>query len=354
MFSTQRSLAPLSKIKLNTPTPTPKLRQLPTLSKIDLAYDLYLPSKSTLTSFHSNKGRYQSPIVFLPGFYGYKSSYKSILKTLSNSTYSPVYALDLRNHGDSPHALPVDNNTLTNDVLHFIDQHQLTNVNIIGFSLGAKLALLALLRQPDLFKSGIIIDNSPIGTPQSNFWLQAVHDAMMELMTVTKIPSHDKDWMDKASRVICRHFPLKPLAQYALHGYSNTTPKPHISDYDPGFCHFELPVRLLDQDIVEQVNHWPTETVEGLKYEGPVKVIRALASDFINNDGVKAFKEYFPNHEITDLKTGHHVFEERESDSLQIMEKFLTGLQYQDLSLLANQQKQQQLAEAAEAATSSN
>ena len=47
----------------------------------------------------------------------------------------PIYALDLRNHGTSPHAAPMDYESMAQDVHHFMKQHGLSDVSVMGHSL---------------------------------------------------------------------------------------------------------------------------------------------------------------------------------------------------------------------------
>ena len=47
----------------------------------------------------------------------------------------PIYALDLRNHGSSPHALPMTYKTMAQDIHNFIEDNHLTNVALLGHSM---------------------------------------------------------------------------------------------------------------------------------------------------------------------------------------------------------------------------
>lgn len=47
----------------------------------------------------------------------------------------PVYALDLRNHGSSPHITPMTYEHMAADVLHFFEKHELNDVSLLGHSM---------------------------------------------------------------------------------------------------------------------------------------------------------------------------------------------------------------------------
>lgn len=47
----------------------------------------------------------------------------------------PIYALDLRNHGASPHARPMSYEAMVGDVDKFVEGRDLRNVTMLGHSM---------------------------------------------------------------------------------------------------------------------------------------------------------------------------------------------------------------------------
>jgi len=74
----------------------------------------------------------------------------------------PVYAIDLRNHGDSPHDPLHEYTTLAEDVEGFLKQHKIRDPTLIGHSMGAKTAMTIALRSPELVDKLISVDNAPV------------------------------------------------------------------------------------------------------------------------------------------------------------------------------------------------
>lgn len=87
-------------------------------------------------------------------FSGSKQNYRSLAKALSPKLHRPVYTLvrafnhpssrsdpiielnqDLRNHGSSPHAGPMDYATMAEDVAAFFKQHALKQPILLGHSM---------------------------------------------------------------------------------------------------------------------------------------------------------------------------------------------------------------------------
>ena len=56
-----------------------------------------------------------------------------------------VYAVDLRNHGDSPHDADVSYKALSDDLQRFLTKHQLQNIDLLGHSMGGKTAMVFAL-----------------------------------------------------------------------------------------------------------------------------------------------------------------------------------------------------------------
>lgn len=62
-------------------------------------------------------------------------------RALARDLGRPVYAVDLRNHGDSPHNPYHDYMSMADDVAGFIDEHKLKEPTLIGHSMSVLLGL---------------------------------------------------------------------------------------------------------------------------------------------------------------------------------------------------------------------
>jgi len=73
--------------------------------------------------------------MLTPGFSGSKRNFSSLAKAFMKDLNRPIYALDLRNHGTSAHAAPMTYESMAQDVHHFIKQHGLSDVSVLGHSM---------------------------------------------------------------------------------------------------------------------------------------------------------------------------------------------------------------------------
>ena len=75
-----------------------------------------------------------NPLIILPGLFGSKQNWRSLSKALSVKGI-PVTAVDLRNHGDSPHTPTHDYKGMCSDVAAFVKSQGWSKVNLLGHSM---------------------------------------------------------------------------------------------------------------------------------------------------------------------------------------------------------------------------
>ena len=66
------------------------------------------------------------------GLFGSKKNFNSISQKLNNNLKRKIYAVDARNHGDSPHTPNHNSALLGDDVVQFFHKHDLKTASIIG------------------------------------------------------------------------------------------------------------------------------------------------------------------------------------------------------------------------------
>jgi len=88
-----------------------------------------------------------------------------------------IYALDLRNHGSSPHATPMTYQAMAEDVNKFVEDNNLKDVTLLGHSMsvhpnlvcwttdiihrGGKVAMTYALARPERLSHLIVADIAP-------------------------------------------------------------------------------------------------------------------------------------------------------------------------------------------------
>jgi pimeloyl-ACP methyl ester carboxylesterase len=99
------------------------------------------------------------PLVVLHGLLGSSRNWQSTGADLASRYH--VLALDLRNHGRSPHSAEMTFEAMSTDVLAWMDAHGLVRATLMGHSLGGKVAMLVACRQPERIERLIVVDVAP-------------------------------------------------------------------------------------------------------------------------------------------------------------------------------------------------
>lgn len=106
-----------------------------------------------------------TPLIILHGFFASSRNWRQIAEKLS--AHHHVYVPDMRNHGASPHHSNMDYPSMTADLLHFIDRHDMPTASLLGHSMGGKLAMWFALNHPDRTDKLIVVDIAPISYEHS-------------------------------------------------------------------------------------------------------------------------------------------------------------------------------------------
>lgn len=141
-----------------------------------------LPATFLVQLFYRDLGGAGNPpLVILHGLLGSSRNWQTVGRDLA-AEYR-VFALDLRNHGGSPHANEMTYDAMVADVIAWLDAQGLARVTLMGHSMGGKVAMLLACRWPERVERLIVVDIAP----KNYFWVahRAEFAAMNELALET-------------------------------------------------------------------------------------------------------------------------------------------------------------------------
>ncbi|KAK0555237.1 hypothetical protein OC845_000377 [Tilletia horrida] len=284
----------------------------PTGTPVELDFDLHSPRSSSPSS-SSEAGA----IVIAHGLFGSKQNWRSLGKSIASRTGLPVYALDLRNHGDSPHVDSLHYADMAKDIIRFIgtripsDQAS-KGVILIGHSMGGK-AVQSVALSPDLpadvLKGMISVDMSPKRGALSKEFAGYV-DAMQEIER-SKCSSRKE-----ADEILQRWESDIGIRQFLL---TNLTRSPPDSPY----WSFRIPLDIIRRHI-SQLGDFPYSEGER-KWEGRSLFVKGSKSAYINHKNIPLAASFFPHMRLVTLETGHWVQAERPKDFTDLVEKFVSA-----------------------------
>jgi esterase len=149
-------------------------------------------------------------LIIIHGFLGSLDNWHTLATTFGK--HFSVYTIDMRNHGKSPHTEHHNIELMVHDLADFMDLHQIKSTNILGHSMGGKVAMQFAFDFPDKIEKLIVADISPRQYKRG-------HDLVFEALNAVKFDqiTKRKDAEDILFHLIpdfgTRQFLLKNLTQ---------------------------------------------------------------------------------------------------------------------------------------------
>lgn len=224
-------------------------------------------------------------LVILHGLLGSSRNWSTILKSLAEKYR--CHAVDLRNHGRSPHADSMAYDLQANDIEDYMDRHDIDRGVIVGHSMGGKVAMTLACRRPERVSGLVVVDIAP--KPYSPRW-EREFEAMLAV-PVDRIKTRAeaesalepeiKDWA-------FRKFLLTNLARRPEGGFKWTVNLPLLQSCLPNLFEHPLP--------------------DEARYAGPTLFLRGEHSGFVLDEDLRLIQRHFPQGRLeTIADAGHNV-----------------------------------------------
>ena len=104
-----------------------------------------------------------APLIVLHGLLGSLDNWQPLARRFA--ACFKVFAVDLRNHGQSPHSDDVSYDAMVADLDEFMRTHDLERAHLLGHSMGGKVTMQFALRHPDRVEKLVVVDISPRAYP---------------------------------------------------------------------------------------------------------------------------------------------------------------------------------------------
>ena len=255
---------------------------------------------TTVLRLHAVETGSGPPVALLPGLFGQAGNFATLQRRLA-ATYR-VIALDLRNHGASPHAPEMSYPLMAGDVLETLRAREALPAALIGHSMGGKVAMAAVLTEPGAVSRLLVSDIAPVGYPPGFRPLAAAMAAIPLHPGLTRAAA-DAALAGVAAPGV-RGFLLQNLRFGAV---------PHWR-IDLAAIAAALPV-LAD---------WPA--FEAASYAGPALFVAGARSDYIRPEHRGAIRALFPRARFVTVKdAGHWVHADNPDGFAAVVEGFLAG-----------------------------
>ncbi|EXJ86472.1 hypothetical protein A1O3_03423 [Capronia epimyces CBS 606.96] len=273
---------------------------------VDLAFHRHEPPDKT--------GIKGPPIIVMHGLFGSQRNNRTLSKALAKDLSRPVYTIDLRNHGDSPHSPVHDYSSMAEDVEHFLKKQNIVRPTLIGHSMGAKVAMTLALRAPGQYSGLVPVDNAPVDAAlKSDFgkYVQAMREVEEHQPPITKQSEADKILAKYESDLTIRQFLLTNLVKKPAggddHHAHRTGEHRHAQKTE---LRFRIPLHTLAKALPAMAD-FPFKDPDQARYDGPTLVVRGNKSHYVADETLPLIGRFFPRFELLSFDCGHWVMSEK-------------------------------------------
>lgn len=232
-------------------------------------------------------GKEYKTLVILHGLMGSLDNWQTLAKRWSE--HFPVFVVDLRNHGKSPHSKDFSYDLMVEDIYEFCLEHDLREINLLGHSMGGKVAMHFALKYPDLVEKLIVADIAPITYKGGG------HDQIFQAMKMLDLESLES--RKAADEEMEKFIPSFPVRQFILKNLERNG--------DVYSWKLNLDV------LIENYNEILKFDAKGKTFNHPTLFIKGDNSDYINPDDFDEYKKIFPKAALKTIEnTGHWLHAE--------------------------------------------
>jgi pimeloyl-ACP methyl ester carboxylesterase len=239
-------------------------------------------------------------VVILHGLLGSADNWRSMSRRLG--AHYQVFALDLRNHGRSPHSDILDYDVMAADVREFTEQQALRRIILLGHSVGGKVAMQFAVEYSQQVDRLIVVDIAPKAyEPSQRYLLKAMQS--LDLSCYKSFADVNAALAPEVSSESLRQFLIKNLARD-----------------ENGRLRWKLHLEAIDRNYDKLLRGLGVER----SFNKPTLFIRGGRSNYIGDDDAPLIRQMFPQAEIVTLpEAGHWVHVDLAEEFFQTVVNFL-------------------------------
>ncbi|HSV88557.1 MAG TPA: alpha/beta fold hydrolase [Bacteroidales bacterium] len=224
------------------------------------------------------------PLIILHGLFGMSDNFMSIASSLASDFH--VFTVDQRNHGQSGHSSVFSYKAMSDDLLQFMEEKQLTKAHLLGHSMGGKTAMQFAFYHPEKVNRLIVADMTPAERP-----VNSSHHQLIELML--EIDPAKYSGRVELAKMLEEKIPSFRLRQFILKNV-------YWKNKD------QLGWRLNLATIYENLH----EMFRAVNHKGqlpnPTLFLKGELSDYIQETDIDLIKRLFTNVEILTFPGASH------------------------------------------------
>ncbi|ARS53938.1 alpha/beta fold hydrolase [Kushneria konosiri] len=243
-----------------------------------------------------------SPLVVLHGLFGSADNWRSHIKHWRQKRR--VVAMDLRNHGRSPHTPGMHYEDMAADVLSVLDRLDIQKCDLLGHSMGGKVAMTLARRHPERVARLIVADIAPVAYEHGHNDVFQAHRLVEDALPESRKEA-DEAMAEAVDDRITRQFLATNL----------------VRD-DQGILGWRVGLDFIEEGYSDIV----APPGGNAPYEGPTLVLRGEHSSYVTDDALSVIGEIMPEARVDTIQgAGHWLHAEQPEAFLKAVDSFLKG-----------------------------
>ncbi len=241
---------------------------------------IFLPKNAI--NFTNNK------LIILHGFLGMSDNWKTLATQFAAAGFE-THSIDLRNHGKSFHSENFTYADMVQDILNYCQANNLQKTNIIGHSMGGKLAMFFAQQHPQMVGKLVVADIAP------RFYKPHHQEILAGLAAIN---FREKPSRAEVETVLTKHIPDFATRQFLLKS---------LFWQEPGQLAFRFNLKAFLQNTTTIGEEVPTNIV----FTNPTLFIKGGNSNYIAAADEQKIHAIFPNSKIITIpNVGHWLHAE--------------------------------------------
>ena len=247
---------------------------------------------------------YKTLFIF-HGLYGRGKNWKTFSKKLSSKENHIVVTVDLRNHGGNEFEEDISYVLMMKDIIKLFDYLGVQNTNLLGHSMGGKLAMVIALLEPKYVNKVIVADISPIDYQNNN---DQIINALLDI-NLNLIRNRNE-----AEEFLSKYIEQKFLRSFLLQNL----------ELVDGKYKWSINLKAIKKSLKDLRNFPTLKNIN--KFDKQVLCIYGGNSNYVEEEHFKIFKEFFSNIYFHEIKNADHFLHiENPLEFYEVSNKFLNN-----------------------------
>lgn len=232
---------------------------------------------------HANIVGEGQPFIILHGFLGMSDNWKTLGKRFSEQGYQ-IHMLDQRNHGRSFHDDFFNYEIMVEDVYHYCNTNNLSDIVLLGHSMGGKTAMFFAATYPELVSRLIVADIAPRFYPRH-------HEHILNGLHALRF-----------DKITNRQEAEEILSTYVTHDDTRQFLLKNLYWKEKGKLGLRINLEVLTDQVEEVGEALPLY----MGFDGKVLFLRGDRSEYISKEDEKGIMLQFPRARIESIENAGH------------------------------------------------